>query len=91
MLNCDFKVDEKKKQLVITIDLSQRHGLSGSGNTVTIASTQGNQKIGLGDVAIGISCYTKEGLEKLQKTKAEENGYKSWGEYQKAIKAEKAA
>lgn len=67
MKNIDVKVDEKKKTLTLTVDLSQRHGLSGSGKTVTIASTEGNQKIGFGDVAFGLNVYTKEGLEKLQK------------------------
>lgn len=66
MKNVTFKVDEKKQELTIVVDLKQRHGLSSSMKTVTIASTEGNQRIGFGDVAVGLSVYTKEGLEKLK-------------------------
>lgn len=66
MKNIDIKIDEKKKTLTLVVDLSQRHGLSGSGKTVTIASTEGNQKIGMGDIAFGLSVYTKDGIDKLK-------------------------
>jgi hypothetical protein len=68
MKNVEMKVEgsKGKEKLVITVDLSQRHGLSSSGKTVTIASTEGNQRIGHGDVAFGLSVYTKEGLDKLK-------------------------
>lgn len=64
MKNVEIKVDEKKKQLTITVDLTKRFGPSASKKTVTIASTEGNQKIGVGDIAFGLNVYTKEGLEK---------------------------
>jgi hypothetical protein len=86
MLNVEYKVDDKKKVLTITVDLSQRHGLSNSGNTVTIAGTQGNQKCGLGDVTFGLSVYTKEGLAKAQLDYAKERGYQSWEAYDNARK-----
>ena len=66
MKNVTFTVDEKKNVLTIVVDLKQRHGLSTSGKTVTIASTEGNQRIGHGDIACGLSVYTKEGIDKLK-------------------------
>lgn len=63
MKNVSITVDEKKQTLTIVVDLKQRHGVSTSGKTVTIASTEGNQKIGHGDVAMGLSVYTKDGLQ----------------------------
>lgn len=63
MKNVEFKVDDKKGVLTITVDLKQRHGKSKSGKTVTIASTEGNQKVGHGDITVGLSVYTKEGLD----------------------------
>lgn len=65
-----MKLDEKGKKLTIVVDLTQRHGMSKSQNTVTIASTEGNQRIGLGDIAFGLNVYTKEGLEKMKKDAA---------------------
>jgi hypothetical protein len=62
MKNITMKVDEKKQTLTLEIDLTKRFGPSKSGNTITIASTEGNQKIGLNDYAFGLSVYTKEGL-----------------------------
>ena len=63
MKNIEMKVDEKAKKLTITVDLAKRFGKSGSGKTIVIASTEGNQKIGMGDIAMGLTVYTKEGLE----------------------------
>lgn len=60
MKNVDMKVDDKKKTLTITVDLTKRLGKSGSGKTTIIASTEGNQKIGVGDITIGLNIYTKE-------------------------------
>jgi len=66
--NINLTVDEKKQTLTIVVDLKQRHGVSVSGKTVTIASTEGNQKIGHSDIAMGLTVYTKEGLqEELKK------------------------
>jgi hypothetical protein len=66
MKNVTIAVDEKKMELTIKVNLKERHGLSSSQKTVTIASTEGNQRIGLGDIAFGLSVYTKEGLDKLK-------------------------
>jgi hypothetical protein len=63
MQNVDMKVDEKKQTLTIVVDLSQRFGRSASGKTISIASTQGNVKVGFGDVTMGLNVYTKEGIE----------------------------
>lgn len=86
MLNVDYKVDDKKKTLTIVVDLSQRHGLSNSGNTVAIAGTQGNQKVGLGDIAFGLTVYTKEGLAEARLKQAKEAGHKTWEDMQAALK-----
>ncbi len=89
MLNVETKVDEKKKTLTITVDLTQRHELSNSGNTITVASTQGAAKLGVGDLALNLSIYTKEGLAKAQQVRAKEQGYTTWAEYQAALKGAK--
>lgn len=45
--------------LTITIDTSERHGVSGSGKSEVIASTGGNIEVpGAPGVKIGINCYT---------------------------------
>lgn len=61
MKNINIVIDEKKKIATITVDLTKRFGPSKSGKTVVIASSEGNQKIGLDDIAIGLNVYTKEG------------------------------
>lgn len=48
--------------LMIEVDLSQRGSLSKSGDTIAVGGTQGNQKVGVGDIAFGLNVYTKEGL-----------------------------
>lgn len=46
--------------LTVTIDLSQRHGKSGSGKNEIVASTEGNQSIpGRDVIKIGVNVYTK--------------------------------
>lgn len=57
MLNMDMKVNGNK--LVITVDLSKEHGLSGSGKNTIIASTQGNQTVPGTDAKIGLNIYKK--------------------------------
>ena len=59
MKNVEIMVDAKKKTLTIEIDLSKRHGLSESGKTFIIASTEGSQKIGFEDIVLGLNCYVK--------------------------------
>lgn len=87
--NVTYKVD--KDVLTITVNLKERNGLSGSGNTIIIGGTQGNVKIGVGDIAMGLTVYTKEGLDKAQLEKAKAAGHKNWAEYQKALKEAKSA
>jgi hypothetical protein len=62
MKNVEFKVEKNK--LIITVDLTKRHGMSKSGKTMTIASTEGNQKVGSGEAVFGLNVYTKEGIDK---------------------------
>ncbi len=64
MQNVALKVDQKKQILTIEIDLKQRLGQSKSGKTMIIATTEGNQKIGHGDITLGLNLYTKEGINK---------------------------
>lgn len=85
----NVKYEVKGETLTITVNLKERHGLSTSGATVAIAGTQGNVKIGVGDISFGLSVYTKEGLDKLQLESAKAKGYKTWLEYQAALKAAK--
>jgi hypothetical protein len=62
MLNVATEI--KGDKLLITVDLSKRHGKSKSGKTVMIASTQGNQKLEgkNSNVSFGLNVYTKEEL-----------------------------
>jgi hypothetical protein len=54
--NSEAKVQGDK--LVITIDLTKNFGLSGSGKSVIIASTEGNVAVpGREDVKIGLNVY----------------------------------
>jgi len=45
--------------LTLTIDLSERHGISPSGKTTRIASSEGNKKIDGTDLIMGINIYEK--------------------------------
>lgn len=46
--------------LTITVDLNQEFGKSGSGKSIVIASTEGNQTVsGTTDVKIGLNVYRK--------------------------------
>jgi hypothetical protein len=54
--NVEIKVDGNK--LMIVVDLSQEFGLSSSGKSVTIASTEGNVAVpGYEEVKIGLNVY----------------------------------
>jgi hypothetical protein len=53
--NVELKVEGDK--LVIVVDLKQEFGLSSSGKSMTIASTEGNVAIGQGDVKLGLNVY----------------------------------
>lgn len=57
MENIDIKVVGNKK-LTITVDLSKKLGLSKSGKSQVIATTQGNVTIpGTDDVKLGLNIY----------------------------------
>lgn len=58
MTNVKTNVD--KNILTITIDLSERQGLSGSGKNEIIATTGGNIDVG-GGIKLGLNCYVKAG------------------------------
>lgn len=48
------------EKLTIEIDLTQKHGPSGSGKSITIASSGGNISVeGRPDVKLGLNVYTK--------------------------------
>jgi hypothetical protein len=58
MKNVEAKVQGDK--LIITIDLTKNFGLSGSGKSIIIASTEGNISVpvpGHEDVKIGVNVY----------------------------------
>lgn len=88
MQNVEMKIEggKGKEKLVLTVDLNQRLGLSGSGNTVVVGGSQGAVKVGVGDISLNLTVYTKEGLTKAQQDKAKAEGFASWAEYQKATK-----
>lgn len=57
--NISYEVNKQNK-LVIEIDLKQEFGLSKSGKTIRIASTEGNKRMYDGKnnpFMIGINCY----------------------------------
>lgn len=57
MRNVDLKVDGSK--LTITVDLDARHGLSSSGKSATIASSDGNMAVpGFPEIKLGLNVYT---------------------------------
>lgn len=60
MKNVQVKIE--KQVLTLTIDLSQSQGPSKSGKTQIIASTEGNQVVGMYDnkpITVGLNIYTK--------------------------------
>lgn len=60
MKNIEAKVQGDK--LVITIDLTKDFGLSGSGKSIIIASTEGNVSVpGREEIKIGINVYRPSG------------------------------
>jgi hypothetical protein len=57
MLNIDANVNGNT--LILKIDLTKRHGLSKSGKTTIVASSQGNQPVdGHPDIKFGLNVYT---------------------------------
>lgn len=59
--NVKMDLSKDKKTLTITVDLTERHGPSASGKTIKIGSTEGAVKVGVGDISLNCSVYTKEG------------------------------
>lgn len=56
MKNVKMSVDGNK--LTIEVDLSQNFGLSSSGKSIVIASTEGNKAVlGTEDIKIGLNVY----------------------------------
>jgi hypothetical protein len=54
--NLETKIEENK--LIIIVDLSKEFGLSSSGKSVTVASTEGNVSVaGREDIKMGINIY----------------------------------
>jgi hypothetical protein len=57
-IDATIETADQKRILVLKIDLDQRHGLSRSGKSVTIASSEGNQSgNGAADIKIGLNVY----------------------------------
>lgn len=57
----NVKIDRKGKILTITIDLSVKGIPSGSGKSLVIATTKGNQPIeGSSGFVLGLNLYTKK-------------------------------
>jgi hypothetical protein len=46
-----------KNVLTITVDLSQRNGVSASGKSISVASTKGNKDVGQDNIKIGLNIY----------------------------------
>jgi len=57
MVNIETKITGTK--LVITVDLSKRFGPSGSGKSIIVASTEGNQRLPdkHASISFGLSVY----------------------------------
>jgi len=59
MKNVEMKVDGDR--LVITVDLAQEFGVSKTGKSITIASTEGNVSVpGREEIKIGVNVYRKK-------------------------------
>ena len=58
MKNCDVRVEGDK--LVVTIDLTKRFGLSSSGKTTIVSTTEGPIGVpGHEHIKLGVNVYTK--------------------------------
>ena len=58
MKNVEMMVEDTNI-LHIRVDLSKSFGLSSSGKTIIIASTEGNQKVDGSNAVIGLNVYKK--------------------------------
>ncbi len=58
LTNLDVKIEGDK--LILTVDLTQRHGQSKSGKNTIIASSRGNVAVpGREDIIMGVNFYEK--------------------------------
>ncbi|WP_425057642.1 hypothetical protein SCACP_21610 [Sporomusa carbonis] len=57
MKNVDMKVNGNI--LTITVDLSKQYGLSKSGKSIVVASTEGNHDVPETDFKIGLNVYKR--------------------------------
>lgn len=53
----NIKTEIKGNKLIIEVDLSERHGVSTSGKSISVASTKGNKDIGKDNIKIGLNIY----------------------------------
>lgn len=53
----NVKLTVEGSKLLIEVDLSKEFGPSKSGNSIVIASTEGNQPAGKDDIKIGLNIY----------------------------------
>ena len=54
----NVQIDVEGKKLTIVVDLDQEFGLSSSGKSVTVASTEGNVSVpGHEEIKIGLNVY----------------------------------
>ncbi len=56
----NISIEVKDGKAIITIDLKHRGGDSGSGKSVKVASTGGNQVIPGTNVVLGLNAYIKK-------------------------------
>lgn len=59
MINIKHEVSKDGKKLTIEVDLTQEHGLSTSGKTTIVASTQGNAQTGVKGIQFGLNVFKK--------------------------------
>lgn len=53
----NVKTTVEGTKLTIEVDLSKTFGLSATEKTIIVASSKGNQDIGVGDIKLGLNCY----------------------------------
>jgi len=51
----NVKIKRENDKIKIEIDLKKEFGLSRSGKSIIVATTEGNQRVG--DVYLGLNCY----------------------------------
>jgi len=61
-LGTNVRVEVTGNKMVITVDLSQEHGLSTSGKTTVIATTSGSKPVmtDVGQVLVGVNINKKK-------------------------------